>query len=61
MHAVDDEAAMLERLREADADWLEAVEQVSQRQWSEEEAALLERLDAHLRQSLQSLARATEN
>lgn len=60
-HAADDERAMLERLREADADWLEAVEQASQRHWSKEEAALLQRLGAHLRQSLQSLARTGVN
>lgn len=51
----EDDQALAERLREADAEWLKGVEQALQEDWSKEEDVLIERLASHLRWSLQLL------
>ncbi len=55
----EDDQALAERLREADAEWLEGVEQAFQEDWSKAEIALIERLANHLRWSLQMLDQAS--
>lgn len=55
----DDDQALAKRLREADGEWLERVEQALQEDWSKAEIALIERLASHLRWSLQVLDQAS--
>lgn len=55
----EDDQALAARLREADAEWLEGVEQALQEDWSKAEIALIERLASHLRWSLQLLDQAS--
>jgi hypothetical protein len=55
----DGDQALAKRLREADGEWLERVEQALQEDWSKAEITLIERLASHLRWSLQLLDQAS--
>ena len=50
-----EEQALAERLADGDRQWLDEAEHAMTLEWSADDAALIERIAAHLRESLQAL------